>query len=99
MSPAGSRAALPRGAQPPYRVYVNGVPQREGEDYRVSGGELVFTRPLEPERVSVWRWALMFLSIAGKYGGETVDLHYTAAGRERVATGLEILPPKAPPTL
>ena len=38
---------LPRGAEPPYRVFVNGVPQREGEDYQVRAGALVFDRHLE----------------------------------------------------
>ncbi len=29
------RVPLPRGAEPPLRVFVNGVPQTEGQDYRV----------------------------------------------------------------
>ena len=34
------RVPLPRGAEPPYRVFVNGVPQEEGSDYEVRGREL-----------------------------------------------------------
>ena len=36
------RVPLPRGAEPPYRVFVNGVPQRQGSDFDVVGGELHF---------------------------------------------------------
>src|SRR5215213_8948536 len=33
---------LPKGAERPYRVFVNGVPQTEGRDYTVERGALVF---------------------------------------------------------
>ena len=29
----GWRVELPRGAERPFRVFVNGVPQEEGRDY------------------------------------------------------------------
>ena len=36
----------------------------------------------------------MFLSIAGTYRkNDSVDVQYTAGGRQHVATGLEIIPP------
>lgn len=89
------RVPLPRGAEPPYRVFVNGVPQTEGVDYTVARGELVFTRPLKKEgRLGFWRWLSIFLSIAGTYRqNDSVDVQYRHAGRERVATGLDIVPP------
>ena len=89
------RVPLPRGAEPPYRVFVNGVPQKEGEDYEVRGRELAFARPLAKEgRLGFWRWTLMFLSIRGFYDrNDSVDVQYTVGGRVRVATGLEILSP------
>ena len=59
------RVPLPRGAEPPYRVFVNGVPQREGEDYVLHGRELRFARPLEKERIGVGRWAAIFLGLWG----------------------------------
>ena len=31
------RVPLPCGAEPPYRVFVNGVPQRQGSDFDVVG--------------------------------------------------------------
>ena len=90
------RVPLPPGAEPPYRVFVNGVLQREGTDYALEGGALVFSRPLQKEgRLGFWRWLLMFLSIAGTYRRhDSVDVQYTARGRDRVATGLDIVPPK-----
>jgi len=86
---------LPRGTEPPYRVFVNGVPQREGVDYELHGRVLVFDRPLQKEgRLGFWRWLSMFLSIAGTYRkNDSVDVQYTAGGRQHVATGLEIIPP------
>jgi hypothetical protein len=86
---------LPRGAERPYRVFVNGVPQQEGRDYEVEGHALVFRRPLAKEgRLGFWRWLLMFLSIAGTYRqNDSVDVQYRLAGQERVATGLDIVPP------
>ena len=87
---------LPHGAAPPYRVFVNGVAQTEGVDYSVERGALAFHRSLEKEgRLGFWRWLLMFFSIAGTYRRhDSVDVQYTIAGRDQVATGLDIVPPK-----
>jgi hypothetical protein len=85
---------LPRGAQPPYRVFVNGVPQREGLDYEVVGRELLFTRPLEKERLGLGRWTAMFLGLFGSYGkNDSVDVQYKLGNRDAVATGLDIIAP------
>ena len=86
---------LPRGAEPPYRVWVNGVEQAEGEDYVREGHALAFFRPLAKEgRLGFWRWTLMFLNIAGTYRkNDSVDVQYRLAGRERLATGLDIEAP------
>jgi hypothetical protein len=89
------RVPLPRGAEPPYRVFVNGVPQAAGSDYEVVGGELHFFKPLEKERLGVGRWTAMFLGLFGSYGkNDQVDVQYRLAGRDVSATGLEILPPE-----
>lgn len=84
---------LPRGAEPPYDVYLNGVPQAQGTDYVVRGDRLVFTEPLEQEgKLGFWRWLSMALSIAGTYRrNDSVDVHYTLAGKRQVAVGLDIL--------
>jgi hypothetical protein len=88
------RVPLPRGAEPPYRVFVNGVPQEEGEDYRVVGHELQFSKPLAKERLGFWRWTAMFFALFGSYGkNDEVDVQYKLHGADHVATGLEIVPP------
>ena len=35
-----ARVRLPPGVRPPFEVYVNGVPQSLGSDYRVTGGDI-----------------------------------------------------------
>jgi hypothetical protein len=89
------RVPLPRGAEPPYRVFVNGVPQQPGSDYDVVGDELHFSRPLEKERLGVGRWTAMFLGLFGSYGkNDQVDLQYRLGDREVHATGLDIIAPE-----
>jgi hypothetical protein len=86
---------LPRGAEPPYRVFVNGVPQEQGRDYELRGHALAFDRELKKEgRLGFWPWLLMFLSIRGVYRqNDSVDVHYRHAGRDRAAVALDIVPP------
>jgi hypothetical protein len=78
----------------PFRVYVNGVEQREHDDYTVEGGYLVFNRSLAQEgRLGFWRWASIALGIMGTYRKhENVDVQYTLNGRPTVATGLPVEP-------
>jgi hypothetical protein len=85
---------VPSHVARPFEVYVNGVLQRAGVDYRVEGDSLLFERRLEREgRLGVWRWLRMLLGIAGSYGrNDTVDVVYQAGGRRAVATGLPISP-------
>jgi hypothetical protein len=90
---AGRRVRLPRGAQPPVVVYVNGVQQVEGEDYLVRAGEVVFSRPIVKERVGGMRWLAMLLGLFGTYRKhETVDVEYRLGGRVKLASDVEILP-------
>ncbi len=92
------RVRLPRGARPPYRVFVNGVPQEEGVDFELVGRELHFFRPLEKERLGLGRWTAIFFGLFGSYGrNDSVDVQYTVEGRRTVAIGLEILPPDEHP--
>jgi hypothetical protein len=89
-----SRVKLPRGAEPPYRVFVNGVEQREGPDYRVVGDELHFARKLEKEKLGLGRWTAIFLGLFGSYGqDDQVDVQYRLGGRTAHATGLDIEQP------
>ena len=92
MNVAESRVALPAGVPDRFEVYVNGILQQRGRDYRREGGELVFDRSLTREgRLGFWRWASLFLGIAGTYRqNDSVDVVYEAAGRRVVATELPI---------
>jgi hypothetical protein len=85
---------MPRGAEPPFEVFINGVQQKPGEDYVVEGDRLVFSKSLVKEgKLGFWRWLSMALSIAGSYGrNDSVDLHYSLGGRRQVAVGLDIEP-------
>jgi hypothetical protein len=87
-----SRVRLPADVPARFEVYLNGVPQRLGDDYRVEGDRLVFARPLAREgRLGVLRWTSMLLGIAGSYGqNDTVDVVYERDGRRVVASGLPI---------
>ena len=90
MSQAGSRVELPRDVPEEFEVFVNGVPQEAGRDYRVQGRTLVFSRPLAHEgRLGLLRWTSMFLGVAGTYRKhDSVDVVYEREGRRVVATGL-----------
>lgn len=92
-----SLVPLPRGAEPPFEVWVNGVAQKEGVDYRVTEGGLVFARSLEKERIGLGRWAAIFFGLFGSYGkNDSVDVRYTFHGERRFATGLQIVAPQVP---
>ena len=92
-----SRVELPDYVPPVFEVYVSGVRQVPGHDFEVVGRSLVFPRPLAQEgRLGFWRWASMWLGIAGTYRRhETVDVVYESGGRREVATGLEPHPYEA----
>jgi hypothetical protein len=90
----GRRVRLPRGAEPPYAVFVNGVRQAEGPDYRVEGREIVFSRPIVKEgKVSGFRWLAMLLGLFGTYRKhEVIDVEYRRAGKAALASDLEVIP-------
>lgn len=88
---AGRRVRLPRGAERPIQVFVNGREQSEGADYSIHGNEIVFARPLMKERVSRGRWLAMALGLFGSYGRhETVDVHFRRGGATQVISDAEI---------
>ena len=82
-----SRVDLPSHVRPPYDVFVNGVPQVEGTDYRVVGATLLFPRVLAREgKLSFWRWLSMLLGVAGTYRKhEAVTVVFNHDGRRMVA--------------
>lgn len=87
------RVQLPARVQGPIEVYINGVRQREGDDFTREGDALVFARPLAREgRLGFWRWASMFLGIAGTYRrNDTIDVVYEQGGKRLVETGLPFM--------
>ena len=88
---AGRRVRLPRGAEPPIRVYVNGVEQTEGSDFELGPGHVVFARPLVKETVTPGRWMAMYLGLFGTYRkNETVDVEYQLGGETKLAADVEI---------
>jgi hypothetical protein len=90
---AGRRARLPRGAERPIRVYINGVEQSEGEDFRVAQGVVVFNRPIiKEEKLSGLRWLSMLVGVVGTYRtNESVDVEYTLRGATKLVSDVPIL--------
>ena len=90
----GRRVRLPRGAEPPFGVFVNGVRQMEGEDYTVQGREITFAHPIVKEgKVGGVRWLAMLLGLFGTYRKhEVVDVEYRLRGETRLASDVEVVP-------
>ena len=84
---------LPVGVGDSFEVFVNGVVQQPGRDFRREGGELVFNRSLAREgRLGFWRWLSLFLGVAGTYRqNDSVDVVYESGGRRIVATSLPLV--------
>lgn len=92
MSPQ-SRVKLPPEVRPPFEVYVNGVPQELGRDYRISEGELVFGRELVHQKLGPWAWFLGFWGIGTYKRNDEIDVRYERDGRAALAHALEISGP------
>ena len=90
----GTRVRLPADVTRPFEVYVNGVPQAEGVDFRVEGRTLVFERELKTEgKLGFWRWTSIIVGVAGTYRqNDSVDVVYERNGRRVVATKLPLEP-------
>ena len=62
--PDYSRVTLPPEVTEPFEVFLNGVPQQAGRDFRIEGRTLLFDRPLAKEgRLGFWRWLSLFLGM------------------------------------
>ena len=82
---------LPPSVRPPYDVYVNGVHQELGADYRVESGALVFDRELRKDRISGWRWFLGAWGVGTYRQDDSVDVRYQRAdGSPALAEKLDI---------
>lgn len=88
------RVRLPAGVRTPYEVYVNGVRQELGTDYRVSEGELVFERELIQQKLGMRAWLLGMWGIGTYKRNDEVDVRYEIDGQPQLAHALEITPPQ-----
>lgn len=76
-----------------FEVFVNGVSQKRGADYRVEGRSLVFERELKKEgRLGAWRWFLGAWGIGTYRQNDSVDVKYEVNGMPRLAEALDIEP-------
>jgi hypothetical protein len=88
---AGRRIKLPAGAEAPYTVFVNSIQQREGVDYELRAGEIVFNREIVKEKVSTGRWLAMYLGLFGTYRkNETIDLQFHRGGKVELVSDLPV---------
>ena len=87
------RVTRPPGVGSPFDVYVNGVHQELGSDFRVSEGQLVFDRELVSQKLGVRAWLLGFWGIGTYKRNDEVDVRYELNGRPTVAHALKITPP------
>ena len=88
----GTRVRLPADVVRPFDVFVNGIAQREGVDYRIDGRTLVFERALKTEgKLGFFRWLSLWVGIAGTYRqNDSVDVVYQRNGKCVVATKLPL---------
>ncbi len=87
------RVTLPVGIRSPFEVYVNGVRQELGSDYRVAEGDLLFERELVRQKLSLWAWFLGFWGIGTYKRNDEIDVRYEVDGRPMVAHPVKITPP------
>jgi hypothetical protein len=81
---------LPATVEGAFEVYINGILQRPGTDYRQEGRTLIFSRRLDPEiKPSKREWIKGTLGIGTYRKHDTIDIIYHHAGRTLVATGLQ----------
>jgi hypothetical protein len=91
MKVSESRVDLPPDVPEEFEIFVNGVRQEPGRDYRVQGRTLVFNRRLHHEgKLGKARWTSIFLGVAGTYRKhDSIDVVYERGGQKAVATGLQ----------
>jgi hypothetical protein len=93
-SSRGTRVRLPADVVRPFQVFLNGVEQQEGRDYRIEGRTLVFDRELRTEgKLGFWRWLSLWIGVAGTYRqNDSIDVAYQRNGKPVVATRLPLEP-------
>lgn len=93
--PVGRRVRLPRGAERPITVFINGTEQLEGTDYEIAGDLIAFREPIVKEdlrELGAVRKIVLGLGLVGSYQRhEVVDVQYRIEGRTEFASDLEVL--------
>ncbi len=92
--------ALPQGAEPPVSVWLNGTQLVEGEDFSLDGTTIRFARPLRAQPPMGLGRKLMLAAGIGVYGdlrGDSLDVHFTVAGRQQALTDIRLTSPGADP--
>jgi hypothetical protein len=86
-----SYVPLPAAVREPYKVYLNGVLQEPGRDYRVRDRTLVFPGDLAKEGpLGFWRWFWGAWGIGTYRKNDQVDVTWEVDGRPIVAHALDI---------
>ncbi|MCW3039663.1 MAG: hypothetical protein JWM31_1568 [Solirubrobacterales bacterium] len=85
-----SLVPLPPQIDGPFQVFLNGVLQTPGEDYRVDGRTLVFDQALQKDKISGWRWFLGAWGVGTYRQNDSIDVRYEVGGRPTLAEGLAI---------
>jgi hypothetical protein len=88
------RVKLPPGVRPPFEVYINGVKQELGADYRIESGELLFSRELKRSKIGAGRWFLGIWGIGTYKQNDEIDVRYEIDGRPQLAHALDVIPPE-----
>lgn len=87
-----SKVDLPENSQGPYEVFLNGIPQVEGEHFVRDGSALFFFRPIRKEaKLGFWRWLRLFIGIAGSYRqNDSVDVTFVRDRKRLIETHMPI---------
>lgn len=92
----GHRVRLPRGAQRPIKVFINGSEQVEGTDYKLHEGTAIFRDPIIKEdltKLGPMRKFALGLGLVGTYQkNEIVDVQYQIDGKNHLASDLAVEP-------
>jgi hypothetical protein len=93
--PVGRRVRLPRGAEGPITVFINGTEQSEGTDYEIAGDTVIFREPIMKEDLrglGPVRKVVLGLGLVGSYQKhEVVDVEYRIGGRKQLASNLDVI--------
>jgi hypothetical protein len=94
-TPVGDRVALPADAREPITIYINGVEQTRGEDYKIADGQVIFSEPIYKEQLRDLNWFRKIglgLGVFGWYErNESVDIQYGTSSGIKLRSDVPIL--------